>query len=169
MGLLIGKAAGARVLITSSSTSKLARAKDLGADEVINYTAHPDWDKEVLRLTSGRGADIIFENGGALTTQRSFRCVCWGGLINSIGYVSGKVDPPEERTNINVSAIQKNFTLKGLLNGPRDRFEEMLGFCEKHRIQPVVDRVFPFEEAREALRYMWSGSHFGKVVVRISE
>lgn len=169
MGLLLGKAAGARTIITSSSDAKISRAKDLGADMTVNYRTHPDWDEEVLRLTDGRGADIIFENGGAQTTQRSFRCVCWGGLINSIGYVSGKVDPPDERTNINVSAIQKNLTLKGLLNGPRDRFEEMLAFCEEHQIRPVVDRVFPFEEAKEALRYMWTGSHFGKTVIKVSD
>ena len=115
------------------------------------------------------GADIIFENGGALTTPLSFRCVRWGGLINSIGYVSGKVDPESERTNINVSALMRNFTLKGLLNGPRDRFEEMLAFCEKHEIRPVVDKAFAFEEAREALEYMWAGKHFGKVVIKVGK
>ena len=170
MGLLIGKASGARVIITSSSDAKLARGKELGADETMNYTTHPAWDDEVLRLTDGRGADIIFENGGAGTTQRSFRCVAWGGLICSIGYVSGKVDPAgEERTNINVAAIQRQFNLRGLLNGPRDRFEEMLAFCERHEIRPVVDRVFAFEEARDALRYLWGGSHFGKVVIKVSD
>jgi len=88
-------------------------------------------------------------------------------LINSIGYVSGKIDPPEERANINVSAIQKNFTLKGLLNGPRDRLEEMLEFCEKHQIRPVVDRVFDFDQSKEALQYLSSGAHFGKIVIKI--
>lgn len=165
----MAKASGARTIITSSSDTKLSRATDLGADMTINYRTHPAWDDEVLRLTDGHGADIIFENGGAGTTSRTFRCVAWGGLINSIGYVAGKVDPEGERTNINVSAIQRNFTLKGLLNGPRDRFEEMLAFCEKRQIRPVVDRVFAFEEARDALKYMWTGSHFGKTVIKVSE
>ena len=169
LGLLLAGASGAHTIITSSSSAKLSRARELGADETINYHTHPAWDEEVLRLTKGKGADIIFENGGAATTQRSFNCVAWGGLINSIGYVGGKIDPPSEtgRTNINVSAIQKQFTLKGLLNGPRDRFEEMLAFCARHQIRPVVDRVFGFEEAREALQHMWEGNHFGKVVVKV--
>ena len=169
MGLLIGKAAGMRVIVTSSSDEKLERARGFGADYLINYRKTPEWDEEVLKITEGRGADIIFENGGALTTPLSFRCVRWGGLINSIGYVSGKVNEPDDRTNINVSALMRNFTLKGILNGPRDRFEEMLRFCEKHEVRPVVDKVFAFEDAREALNMMWEGKHFGKVVIKVSD
>ena len=113
--------------------------------------------------------DIIFENGGAGTITRSYNSIKFGGLINSIGYVAGKVDPPDERLNINVYAIKKNFTLKGLLNGPRDRFEELLHFYEKHHIRPVVDKTFAFEAAPAALKYLWDGSHFGKVVVRVAK
>ncbi|KUJ24001.1 quinone reductase [Mollisia scopiformis] len=167
-GLQIAKASGATVIITSSSDEKLARAKALGADYTINYKTTPDWDVEVLRLTSGRGADIIFENGGAPTTAKSFNCIRFGGLFNAIGYVSGKVDPKdEEKTNINVQAIRKNVILVGMLNGPRDRVVEMLEFYENHGIKPVIDRVFKFEEAKEALQYLWSGSHFGTVVVKV--
>lgn len=155
------------MIITSSSDEKLARARALGADHTINYITTPDWDIEVLRLTSGKGADIIFENGGALTTAKSFNCIRFGGLFNAIGYVSGKVDPKEERMNINVQAIRRNVLLVGLLNGPRDRVVEMLAYYEEHGIKPVIDRVFRFEEAKEALEYMWSGSHFGKVVLKI--
>jgi NADPH:quinone reductase-like Zn-dependent oxidoreductase len=164
---LIGKAAGAKVIVTSSSDEKLERSKELGADYLINYRSTPEWDQEVMRVTHGKGADVIFENGGALTTRLSFRCVAWGGLINSIGYVSGKVNKPEDKTNMNVSALMRNFTLKGILNGPRDRFEKMLTFCEKHGIRPVVDKVWKFEEAREALDMMWEGSYFGKIVVKV--
>lgn len=121
-----------------------------------------------MRLTSGKGADIIFENGGALTTAKSFNCIQFGGLFNAIGYVSGKVDTSEEeRLNINVQAIRRNVLLVGLLNGPRDRVEEMLKFYEEKGIKPVIDRVFKFEEAKDALKYLWSGSHFGKVVVKV--
>lgn len=167
-GLQIAKASGAEVIITSSSDIKLARAKALGADHLINYRDTPAWDEEVLRLTSGRGVDIIFENGGALTTAKSFNCIRFGGLFNAIGYVSGKVDPVDERMNVNVQAIRKNVTLVGMLNGPRDRFEEMLAFYKKHEIRPVVDSVFGFEDARQALEYLWKGEHFGKVVVKVS-
>lgn len=166
-GLQIAHAAGLRTIITSSSDAKLARAKQLGADETINYRTNPDWDQEVLRLTDGEGADIIFENGGARTLRKSFACVRFGGLINCIGYLSGK-DDVSEGPGTNVLALMRNVTLKGILNGPRDRFEEMCGFYDRKRIRPVVDRVFGFEEARAAMEYLRAGAHFGKVVVRVA-
>lgn len=121
-----------------------------------------------MRLTNGNGVDLIFENGGAQTTSKSFDCIAFGGTIASIGYVSGKFDAPEDRTNINVRALSKNFTLVGILNGPKDRLQELLAFCEKGKIRPVVDKVFGFEQAKDALEYLWSGSHFGKVVIRVA-
>ncbi|ETN41336.1 uncharacterized protein HMPREF1541_03271 [Cyphellophora europaea CBS 101466] len=175
-GLLLGKAMGMRVLVTSSSDDKLARARALGADAGINYAATPAWDEEVLRLTEGEGADVIFENGGAGSTDKSFRCVRFGGQIAAIGYVGGKVDrlagkadDHEDRLNINVLALARNVTLKGLLNGPRDRMEDMLAFVAEQKIRPVVDRVFAFEDAREALTYLWEGKHFGKVVIKVAD
>lgn len=111
--------------------------------------------------------DIIFENGGAQTLRKSFECVTFGGLINCIGYLSGKVDDAEDRTNTNLLALKRNVTLKGILNGPRERFEEMLEFYEKKGIKPVVDKVFTFEESKEALHYLFAGGHFGKVVIKI--
>ncbi|KAH8797962.1 hypothetical protein F5884DRAFT_814221 [Xylogone sp. PMI_703] len=166
-GLQIAKASGAKVIITSSSDKKLEQARKLGADITINYRTIPDWDYEVLKMTNGEGADTIFENGGANTLRKSFECVAFGGLINCIGYLSGKQDTLEDRTNTNVLAIKRNVTLKGLLNGPKDRFEEMLKFYEEHQIKPVIDKVFGFEEAKEALKYLFSGGHFGKVVIRV--
>jgi D-arabinose 1-dehydrogenase-like Zn-dependent alcohol dehydrogenase len=82
--------------------------------------------------------------------------------------VSGKIDPEgEERMNVNVQAIRRNCTIVGMLNGPRDRFGEMVGFYEEKGVRPVVDRVFRFERAKEALGWLWEGRHFGKVVVRV--
>lgn len=95
--------------------------------------------------------------------------MAWGGMVCSIGCVSGKTNLAEKRENINVSAIRKQFPLKGLLNGPQERFEEMLTFCEGHEIRPVVDRGLGFEEAREALEYLWTARRFGKVVIQVSE
>ena len=186
MGIQLARKMGMRVLLTSGSDEKLERAfgtEELGlrreVDRGINYRTMPEWDQEVLRLTDGEGADVIFENGGGnssngglSSTTRSFRCVAFGGVINSIGYVGGKRDvfgdDDGERMNVNVSALARNVTLKGLLNGPRDRFEEMLRFVDKHKIQPVVDRVFDFDEAREAMQYLWDGKHFGKVVIKVA-
>ncbi|KAL2067773.1 hypothetical protein VTL71DRAFT_15869 [Oculimacula yallundae] len=166
-GLQIAKASGCEVIITSSSDSKLEMAKKLGADKTINYKSNSDWDQEVLKMTNDDGVDIIFENGGAQTLRKSFECIAFGGLINSIGYVSGKEDAAGDRTNLNVLALKRNVTLKGILNGPRERFQEMVGFYEEKKIRPVVDKVFGFEEAKEAFAYLFAGGHFGKVVIKV--
>lgn len=155
------------VIITSSSDEKLAQAKELGADYTINYRTNPDWEKTVMEVTNNHGADIVLETGGAKTLKKSFDCIAFGGLIDCIGYLSGKVDEPEDRTNVNVLALRRNVTLKGIINGPKDRFEEMIKFYEKHQIRPVVNRVFSFDEAKEAFNFLYSGSHFGKVVITV--
>jgi NADPH:quinone reductase-like Zn-dependent oxidoreductase len=155
------------VIITSSSDEKLAQAKSLGADFTINYRKQPKWEDDVAEMTHEHGADIIFETGGAKTLKKSFDCVAWGGLIDCIGYLSGKVDDPDDRMNVNVLALRRNVTLKGILNGPKDRFEEMITFYEKQNIRPVVHKVFNFEEAKDAFIYLFKGSHFGKVVIRV--
>lgn len=156
------------MVITSSSDEKLEKAKKLGADFTINYRTNPNWEEEVMRLTDQHGADIILETGGAQTLKKSFDCIAWGGLIDCIGYLSGKVDAPEDRTNVNLLALRRNVTLKGIINGPKDRFEEMVTFYEKHGIKPVVNRVFSFKEAPEAFKFLANGSHFGKVVIKIA-
>ncbi|KAB5535186.1 alcohol dehydrogenase [Coniochaeta sp. 2T2.1] len=167
-GLQIAKASGAKAIITSSSDEKLEKAKKMGADCTINYRTNPEWQDEAMKFTNGEGADIILETGGAQTLQKSFDSIAFGGIIACIGYLSGKEDAPGDRTNVNLLALRRNVTLKGILNGPRDRFEVMLEFYQKHEIHPPVDRVFKFEEAKEALKYLFSGSHFGKVVVRVA-
>jgi NADPH:quinone reductase-like Zn-dependent oxidoreductase len=155
------------VFITSSSDDKLSQATSLGADHVINYRTYPQWSEEVNKLTSDAGVSQIFETGGALTLRQSFDCIAFGGLINCIGYLSGKEDENTDRTNTNVLALRRNVTLKGILNGPRERFEEMLGFYEEKGIKPVVDKVFAFEEAKQGLEYLYKGGHFGKVVIKV--
>lgn len=167
--LQIAAAAGASVVITSSSDSKLQRAQKLGAKTLVNYNSTPDWEMSVLKATTDNGADVVLEVGGAKTLRKSFDCVKFGGLIACIGYLSGKIDDDTDRTNTNLLCLRRNVTLKGILNGPRDKLEEMLRFYEEKRIQPVVDRVFKFEEGDEALKYLFSGGHFGKVVVQVKE
>lgn len=168
-GLQIAHAAGLKTIVTSSSDAKLEKAKkELGADYTINYKSTPEWQDEALRITNGEGADIIFECGGAQTLRKSFDCVAFGGLIDCIGYLSGKEDSPGDRLNTNVLALRRNVTLKGILNGPRDRFEEMTKFYAEHQIHPVIDKVYAFEKAKEALQYLFSGGHFGKVVVKVA-
>ncbi|PYI13079.1 putative alcohol dehydrogenase [Aspergillus japonicus CBS 114.51] len=166
-GLQIAKAWGARVIVTSSSDAKLEQAKALGADFTINYRTTPDWEEEVNRFTEGNGVDIILETGGAKTLRKSFECIAFGGLINCIGYVSGKMDEPEDRVNVNLLTLRRNVTLQGIINGPRDEFERMVEFYEQHQIRPVVNRVFGFAQAREAFEFVESGAHFGKVVIDV--
>ncbi|KAF2130543.1 NAD(P)-binding protein [Dothidotthia symphoricarpi CBS 119687] len=163
----IASAAGAHTIVTSSSDEKLQRAAQLGAKDVINYRTNPNWDAIVLEKTSTRGADIVIEVGGATTLRKSFECVRFGGLIACIGYLSGKQDEEGDRTNTNLLCLKRNVTLKGILNGPRDELERMLRFYEQKQIRPVVDRTFTFDEANEALHYLFSGGHFGKVVIKV--
>jgi NADPH:quinone reductase-like Zn-dependent oxidoreductase len=103
-----------------------------------------------------------------LTLSKSFECVAFGGNIAAVGYLSGKEDEEGSKMNTNVLALKRNVTLKGILNGPRDRFEEMLRLYDEKKIKPVVDKIFGFDEARDALLYLESGGHFGKVVVKIA-
>lgn len=89
-------------------------------------------------------------------------------MISCIGYLSGKEDVSENKLHTNVLALKRNVTLKGILNGPRDRLEEMIGLYGEKQVRPVVDKVFQFDEAKEALQYLFNGSHFGKVVIRVA-
>ncbi|KAK1477411.1 zinc-binding dehydrogenase [Colletotrichum tamarilloi] len=168
-GLQIAKASGATVIVTSSSDEKLEKAKALGADYTVNYRTTPNWDDKVNEFTEGEGANLILETGGAKTLRQSFEAIGFGGQIACIGYLSGKVDDVEDRTNVNLLALKKTVTLKGIINGPRERFEEMIEFYEEKGIKPVVDRVFQFKEADKAYNYLYSGGHFGKVVVKVQE
>ncbi|KAJ3454165.1 hypothetical protein MRS44_018059 [Fusarium solani] len=170
-GLQIAKAAGLDAIITSSSDEKLERAKkDLGADTGINSRTHWEWQDPVMKATDGRGADIIFETSGSRTLRKSFESVAFGGLINCIGYLSRKEEEQNTggKVSVSVLALRRNVTLKGILNGPRDRFEEMVTFYEKHKIKPVVCKVFEMEKGNDALKFLAEGGHFGKVVVRVA-
>lgn len=158
--LQFAKSAGARVILTSSSDEKLQKARALGADETINYKETPDWDKRVLELTGGRGVDYVVEVGGADTLNKSLRAVHWGGQISLIGVLSGFGG------EVNTAAIlSKNVRVQGVYVGSREMFEGMNRAITQGGLRPVVDRVFPFAEARAALDHLESGRHFGKVVI----
>jgi NADPH:quinone reductase-like Zn-dependent oxidoreductase len=156
--LQFARLAGAHVISTSSSDEKLARLCGLGASDGINYKTTPDWDKRVRELT-GAGADHIVEVGGAITLAKSLKAVRMGGRISLIGNVAGggEVNP--------VPLLMKNVRMQGIFVGSREMFEAMNRAIAKHSLRPVVDRVFPFDQAREAMHYMESGAHFGKVCI----
>jgi NADPH:quinone reductase-like Zn-dependent oxidoreductase len=162
--LQFARMSGARVIVTSSSDAKLARAKELGAAEVINYVKTPDWHQEVIRLTSGQGVDHVIEVGGAGTLSRSFQCVGYRGQITLIGVLSGR----EGDTNPHPLML-KNASLRGVFVGSRAMFEEMNEAISVNAMRPVVDRVFPFEKAADAYAYQLAGKHFGKVVIGVSK
>jgi NADPH:quinone reductase-like Zn-dependent oxidoreductase len=159
-GLQFAKAAGYRTLITSSSDEKLERAKALGADHVVNYRTTPEWSKAVREATGGRGADYIMEVGGAGTIHESMKAIKIGGHIAIIGVVAGGGEPFNPAALIGNSA-----KLQGLSVGSRDMFEAMCRAIELHRIEPVVDKVFPWTEAKAAFNAMAGGEHFGKIVL----
>jgi NADPH:quinone reductase-like Zn-dependent oxidoreductase len=160
--LQFAKMHGARVIVTSSSDAKLARAKVLGADETINYKTTPDWEKEVFRLTEKVGADHIVEVGGTDTFPKSLRALAMGGTISVIGGVSGFTSDVPLRDILGKSAL-----IRGIFVGSRDMFAAMNRAISQHQLKPVIDRVFPFAEAQATYRYQESGVHFGKVLITV--
>jgi len=151
--LQFARAAGARVIIISSSDEKLDRARSLGADGLINYKKSPDWEREVLKLTDGRGVDHIVEVGGAGTLGRSFHAIGPGGCIALIGFLAGMGDTAPQ------GIMGKWARLQGIVVGNRAMFEDMNEAIVVNDIRPVVDRVFPFDDALEAYRYELEGKH----------
>jgi NADPH:quinone reductase-like Zn-dependent oxidoreductase len=153
---------GARVIVTSSSDAKLERARALGAAETINYQAVPDWEKRVRELTGGTGADHVIEVGGGGTFARSVRAVRIGGQISLIGVLAGNA------TEVNLAPIlMQNIRIQGVIVGSRETFEHLLRAVGHHQLRPVVDRVFPFAEARAAFDHLAGQGHFGKIVLRM--
>jgi len=159
--LQLARAAGARVIVASSSDEKITRARALGADAGVNYKRTPDWDKEVLALTDGRGVDHVIELGGPGTLARSMRSVAYAGHIALIGVLAGF----EGDTNPHPLML-KGASLHGIFVGNRAHFEHLNTALETHHIKPVIDRTFAFEAAAEAYRHQLGGA-FGKVVITI--
>lgn len=162
--LQFARAGGARPIVISSSDGKLARATELGAAAGVNYRAHPEWQDRVLELTAGRGVDHVVEVGGPGTLPRSIRAARLGGQIHQIGAAlagaGGQIDP--------APLMRRNILFRGIYVGSRAMFEAMNRAIALHAIQPVIDRVFPFEAARDAYRHLESQAHLGKVVIRIA-
>ncbi len=159
-GLQFAKAAGLKAIITSSSDEKLARARQLGAAETINYKETEAWGRAARKATGGQGVDFVMEVGGGGTLRQSFEAIRLMGHIAIIGVLGGGSDPLEMGRMIGTGA-----KLQGVMVGSRVMFEAMCQAIELHRIEPVVDQVFPFTEAVAALEAMRAGKHFGKIVL----
>jgi NADPH:quinone reductase-like Zn-dependent oxidoreductase len=158
----IAMALGARVIITSSRDENIAAVVKLGAMAGINYRTTPDWAAEVMKLTEGKGVDLLLDVAGGEGVNASVQATKVGGRIAQIGFLTGQT------TGLNLMPlIFRQTTLRGIAVAPRSAFDRMNAFLDGHRIRPVIDHVYPFEQAREAYEHLARGP-FGKVVIKVS-
>jgi NADPH:quinone reductase-like Zn-dependent oxidoreductase len=160
--LQFAKAAGAQVIMTSSSDQKIERARALGAFAGVNYKRNPNWEEEVQKLTGGRGVDHVIEVGGVGTLSRSFQAVAFAGKVALIGVLAGPTGDANP-----LSLMLKGGSLHGIFVGSRRMFEEMNAAIEVNQIRPIIEKVFPFEQAVEAYRLQLSGQFMGKIVIKV--
>jgi len=155
--------AGARVIATSSSVEKAARVRELGAEAVIDYREHPDWQRIVLELTGGRGADHVVDVVGGENVARSVAACRIGGSVSLIGFLDdtrGVLDLPD--------AFRRIVTLQAISVGSRAAFEALVAASQVSELRPLIGRSFPFEQFHEAYRYLASGQHVGKVAIQVA-
>jgi NADPH:quinone reductase-like Zn-dependent oxidoreductase len=157
--LQMAHAAGADVVVTSSSDEKLRQIAPLGLWQGVNYRTHPEWQDEVKRLTDGEGVHLTVEIGGPGTLARSIAATRFGGTISLVGVLTrGQVDP--------LTFMHRGLTLRSIGTGSRDMHEAVFRSMSVHRWRPVIDKVYPFEEARAAFDRIESAGHIGKVVIK---
>jgi NADPH:quinone reductase-like Zn-dependent oxidoreductase len=172
-GAQFALAAGAKVIIISSSDNKLIRAKKhLGQKNLstINYSQTPQWGKKVKELTGGRGVDHILEVGGEKTLKQSFEALAFGGSINFIGYLSIiGTGPSMSGLEVCIGTLTKNACVRGILIGNVEQFNAMNAAIETHQIKPIIDKVFEFEDLKNAYEYQWAQKHIGKVVIKVPQ
>ncbi len=164
--LQLAKLFGARVIATTSSEEKAQRLKALGADEVLNYRTTPEWHIAVHELTGGQGVDQVIEVGGPGTIERSIKSTRYSGEIALIGSLARDTSMSETSAlTVLRSAIAGVVTLRSIAAGSRAQFLALNRAIAMHRLKPVIDRVFPFEEAQAAYRYYQEAQPFGKVII----
>jgi NADPH:quinone reductase-like Zn-dependent oxidoreductase len=160
--LQFAKAAGAQVIATSSSEEKLEKLKRLGADEVINYKAVPEWGQKAKDLTDGRGVDHVIEVGGPATLAQSITACRTGGHIALIGLLTGFTG------EVSIPALFSNqIRVSGISIGSRADQEDMIRAITVNRLKPIIDRRFPLQEICDAFKYYESQMHFGKVCLEL--
>lgn len=162
--LQIAKAAGARVIATTSSNEKAERLKALGADAVINYNEYPQWQEQVLALTDGEGADITLDIAGTNTIAQSLLSVKENGFVGTTGFISG-ADLP---LNIHEHKINMSFLrIQGLAVGSAESFTALNRAIEINNIHPVIDRIYELDQVQEAYKRIENGDMVGKIVIAI--
>ncbi|HRX88649.1 MAG TPA: NAD(P)-dependent alcohol dehydrogenase [Steroidobacteraceae bacterium] len=162
LALQIARLAGATVAITSSSDAKLALMRELGAEITVNYRTRPDWPAAIREATGGRGVDIVVETVGMTSLPQSLACCAPNARIGLLGALGGRQQGASDLS----AMIGANAIVKGITSGSRRMLEDLLRACAARRLKPKIDRVFAFEQAADAYRYLDSGAHVGKVVIR---
>ncbi|EUC53615.1 alcohol dehydrogenase zinc-binding domain protein, partial [Rhizoctonia solani AG-3 Rhs1AP] len=166
-GAQLAKAAGARVIATTSSKAKAEQYKLLGVDEVVNYREIPEWSTKVKELTGGKGVDHVLEIGGEGTILHSVKSIRPDGLVHVIGAVANSTPSSGSLTEFGLAVLATPATVSGILVGSKAMCERLDNFLIEHKIKPIIDRVFGWNEVVEALDYQLTGGHFGKIVVKI--
>lgn len=159
----IAMAHGARVIATSSSDDNLDKVKALGVSEGINYREHTDWEKKVLGLTGGKGVDVAIDVAGGSGLNQSVLATKVGGVIAQVGFLAGQTAALEL-----MPVIFRQTTIRGVAVAPRSSFDRMNPFLDTHRIKPVIDRIYAFDEAVQAYEHLARGP-FGKIVIKVGE
>lgn len=159
----LATALGAKVIVTSSSDENLDAAKKLGAVVAgVNYRTSPRWEEEVLKLTNGKGVDLLLDVAGGEGLNQSIAATKAAGRIAQIGFLTGQTT-----TLSLMPLIFRQTNLRGIAVAPRASFDRMNAFLNEHAIRPVIDKVYPFEEAQLAYQHLAKGA-FGKVVIKVS-
>jgi NADPH:quinone reductase-like Zn-dependent oxidoreductase len=160
--LQLARYAGTTVIATSSSPDKRARLEQMGAVTTIDYKTDAKWGDTARAAAGNGGVDLVVEVGGAGTFDQSIASLRYGGHMSLLGILAGTQGP------INTYAIfHKNIHIRGVYVGSIAMFERLVHVLEQSDINPIIDRVFPFEEARRAYEHLASGAHFGKVVIHL--
>jgi NADPH:quinone reductase-like Zn-dependent oxidoreductase len=163
LALQLASAHGAKVIVSSSSDEKLARARQMGAWQTINYREHADWDRVALELTDGAGLDHILELGGPDTYTRSLNAIGYGGRIAQIGVLSGFDAAPH------ITPMQfKNASINGICVGSVAHYTRLNQFISQHQIHPVIDQTFAYEDAGVGYSALATAQHFGKLVISVN-
>lgn len=160
--LQLAKKTGAMVILLSGSDEKLEKARDMGADVLVNYKKNPDWEKIVQMKTNGQGVDLVLELGGVGTLAKSMAVAKMNGRISMVGVLTGTegaVNP--------MPIIRKSLSVKGIYVGSRDMQKQFHSYLEVNKIKPVIDRVFSMGQIHDAFEFMQKGKHFGKIVVKL--
>ncbi|PNP82616.1 hypothetical protein FNYG_03847 [Fusarium nygamai] len=170
--LKLARASGLRVILTSSSDEKLEQIrKQFGKPEIqtVNYKAHPEWHKEVLRLTYGIGVDLVVENGGSSSLVRSMECTRRGGIVSQVGYLGGP--KPEHLKEFVSTIIDRRLNVRGINAGSKDDQDELVAAISATQMtfEDILDSTWSFDKADEAIEYVWQGKQVGKVVIKLGD